>query len=401
MLDKYFVRKVNELMVVCKHKDKGCSWQGDVIALKGHLDPVKGNCKYMSIGCPYFCGAIMNYNELEKHQKNCHRRPYSCKFCGYKGVYEDMSAKHWKMCDKYPLACMNKCGEVDIERGSMEKHLREICPLQKNNCEFEYAGCSQCLNNTDMSEHLANSLQLHLSLVSKHCLNLSRTFPAELRSQMEEEMKVKDSENKQLQLKLKEYEDQINVLQSKVASIVGEMYDIKTDVTHLKTTVFVPPFEFILTDFRKHKQNQQQWLSPPFYTHFGGYKMCISVDASGSDEGEGTHVSVYSNLMKGEYDSHLKWPFTGCIEIELLNQRENSGHFQEKILYTYDASEIACRVIEGEVAASGLGIPTFIKHTALGYNPKKGIEYLKNDCLHFKVVGVQFRHRSKSNQGLK
>ena len=394
MLDKYFTRKVNELQVACTHKEMGCSWQGTINTLKEHLEPEKGDCKYMRIECPYFCGTFVNFSELKNHQKVCRKRPYTCKFCQYKGVYEDMSVKHWKVCDKYPIPCPNNCGETDIERQLMKKHLDD-CSFQKRDCEFSYAGCAVCLDSSDMSKHLADCIQYHLSLVSKHCLNLSQLFPRNFHSQIKKDLQSKDSEIKQLQLKLKESTDEVSLLQTKLVTLEDEVDELKLDCFHLRSVTFIPPFKFIMSEFRKYKQNEQQWFSPGFYTHFGGYRLCISVDASGSGEGEGTHMSVYVNLMKGEYDGNLKWPFKGSILIELCNQRDtnNIGNIKEKIVFTYDASEIAGRVTGRVVAEQGLGIPTFIEHSNLGFNSKKNTEYLKNDCLHFTVLSVDLMNR--------
>ena len=52
----------------------------------------------------------------------------------------------------------------------------------------------------------------------------------------------------------------------------------------------------------------------PFYTSSGGYKLCIRIDASGFGAGEGTHVSVFSELLEGRYDDQIHWPF-----LELLH----------------------------------------------------------------------------------
>ena len=35
------------------------------------------------------------------------------------------------------------------------------------------------------------------------------------------------------------------------------------------------------------------------------YKMCIKVDANGSGEGRGSHISVFIDLMKGDYESMM------------------------------------------------------------------------------------------------
>ena len=57
--------------------------------------------------------------------------------------------------------------------------------------------------------------------------------------------------------------------------------------------------------------------------------MCIKVDCNGFGDGEGTHVSVYAYLMRGENDNHLPWPFTGTITVELLNQLEDDNHYSD------------------------------------------------------------------------
>ena len=69
----------------------------------------------------------------------------------------------------------------------------------------------------------------------------------------------------------------------------------------------------------------------------GGYKMCIGVDANGSNTGEGTHISVYLHLMAGEYDNdNLKWPFHGEVTVQLLNQRNNGNHYESSLIEADD-----------------------------------------------------------------
>jgi TNF receptor-associated factor 4 len=131
--------------------------------------------------------------------------------------------------------------------------------------------------------------------------------------------------------------------------------------------------------------------------------MCIGVDASGSEEGKGTHVSVYANLMRGEYDDHLQWPFKGSISIELCNQRDISRRgLVEKIVFTYDAGEVASRVVGGgDIAEHGLGIPTFVEHAKLGFHTTREgrteVQYLKNDCLKFRVLRVDSMERRNAS----
>ena len=81
---------------------------------------------------------------------------------------------------------------------------------------------------------------------------------------------------------------------------------------------FIPTPEIVLDNLKKKKGQ----YSSPFYTHIGGYKMCLSIDTKGWGDGKDTHVSVGVYMMKGEFDSHLKWLFKGEITVRLVNQKE-------------------------------------------------------------------------------
>ena len=58
----------------------------------------------------------------------------------------------------------------------------------------------------------------------------------------------------------------------------------------------IAPVLIVFDDFQQHTI----WWSPPFYTHHGGYKMCLRVFPNGNRSGENTHISVYINILKGE-----------------------------------------------------------------------------------------------------
>ena len=113
--------------------------------------------------------------------------------------------------------------------------------------------------------------------------------------------------------------------------------------------------------------------------------MCLRVYANG-DNGKGTHVSVYVYLMRGEFDDQLKWPFRDNITVAILNQLEDNHHATRTIPFTKTKDN---KIIgRGERPASGFGYHTFIAHLDLTYNPAKNCQYLKYDCLRFRIVKV-------------
>ena len=142
------------------------------------------------------------------------------------------------------------------------------------------------------------------------------------------------------------------------------------------------PIHITMPQFSKHKAGSTNWYSEPFYTHLEGYKLVLNVDADGHGSVEGTHVSVFLNLMRGEFDNKLEWPFQGSINIQLLNQMENKMHCERTIHFADNRGE---RVTDTEMAAIGWGLD-FISHRQLSYDPYKNSYFLKNDTLLFRVV---------------
>ena len=150
------------------------------------------------------------------------------------------------------------------------------------------------------------------------------------------------------------------------------------------------PTELTMINFEQHKIDSDNWYSPPFYTNPRRYKMCLKVYANGLKKGKGTHVSVYAFLMRGEFDDYLKWPFQGHVTVAMLNQLEGNNHTTKTIRFTEttEAKSIG-RVTDGERAPDGWGFHTFIAHTDLAYTPAKNCQYLKYDCLRFRIVKVE------------
>ena len=174
---------------------------------------------------------------------------------------------------------------------------------------------------------------------------------------------------------------------------------LKNDCLHFQIVAMeslsepgVLPTELTMTNFEQHKIDSDYCYSPPFYTHLQGYKMCLNVNANGWSKGKGTHVSVFAYLMRGEFDDHLKWPFQGVVTVAMLNQLEDNNHTTDTIRFTESTkNKVISRVMEGERAPTGRGIPTFIAHTELNYNPTKNCQYLKYNCLRFRILKVELK----------
>ena len=115
--------------------------------------------------------------------------------------------------------------------------------------------------------------------------------------------------------------------------------------------------------------------------------MCLNVYPNGFGSGNGTHVSVFICLMKGDNDDNLKFPFKGCIVVSLLNQVEDQNHPTGEPWSPEDniPEDTSGHVTTGERCSKSWGKPQFIPPEDLNYNSDKNCQYLKNDCFFFRV----------------
>ena len=351
--DKFFQRTVKQLKVRCPNKSLGCVWVGELGNCNRHLsqNSVEGECQFVTVACPYSCGDGFQRCQLKVHKRNdCPNRPVTCRYCNHKATYIKVRNEHWPLCKQYPLKCPNQCGENVIERQHLPKHLEEACPLQVIKCEFSYAGCEVECQRQHMQTHLEENVKVHLNKVSEY-----------VQSKTEQQQSIIEQQQKQI----------VALMSATRAAL---------DAKKPLTPIFVTPPDIVMTDFEEHSKADDEWYSPPFYSHIGGYKMCLSVNANGCGDGRGTHVSVYVYLMRGEYDDQLKWPFCGDITIQLLNQRRDEGH--KVFTLRFNDDDYVGKVVKQEMGG-GWGYEKFIAHIKLIAEDK---EFLKKDCLKFQIT---------------
>ena len=142
--------------------------------------------------------------------------------------------------------------------------------------------------------------------------------------------------------------------------------------------------QFTISEYSKRKQFDNEYYSPPFTTSPQDYTLCLRVFANGDGDGEGSHLSIYACIMKGQHDDSLQWPFTGTIIIELLNWLEDKEHYKEAL--TIDTSDDFVKVTEREFG-NNTGYHQFISHSSLTSSTTK-TQYLYQDCICVRVQAI-------------
>ena len=318
------------MTVRCKYHNEGCDeWAGEVRYLQGHLD----RC---AIACPYDCGNYSSRVKMKEHKTlHCPNRPIKCEYCDYYNAFAIVTEKHYPICPQYPIDCPNHCPVKGLRRHQAEQHLNE-CSHQVVDCPFRktFTGCSVRLPRRKMKLHTKQQHNLVL--------------------------------------------EEPNQVESMIALPSAET----STYLHNKA-----PIEFLISNFHDMKEKDSVWTSVPFHSHEMGYKLCVKVYPNGHESDLGSHVVVFVNLMEGEYDSNLVWPFEGHVVLELLNWRADKDHLLTFIKFNRFFDSCANHVTNDEYAHNGIGLE-LIPHSFLLYNPDTNTEYLQDDCLRLRVVDV-------------
>ena len=319
---------------------------GELRSLKEHLKI----CGYVTILCPNRCVtsekgfaiaelvfiAEVYRKDLQRHlSEECPRRKHTCPHCRKTGEYEDITGHHIQICPKMIIECPNapQC-TVTLPRENTYKHICS-CQYETVSCKYKPFGCTAKPLRKDLQAHESDD-KIHLHSTMDTVLRLT---------------------------------SEISLLRSQLT-------------TNTKSPAISHAFK--VSSFSQKKRNNIEFHCTPFFSYPQGYKMVITINANGIEKNKGTHISLWVYLMKGEYDDELKFPFKGTVIFELLNQLEDKCHHKKSL--TYDGTERSSkRVMVQERSTDGKGLCAFISHSELGFNAAKNCQYLKDDCLVFRI----------------
>ena len=295
---------------------------------------------------PYQTQCCGNHLSQEAYQR---LQGQPCPVCREENLMAMKDNFHKRKALSLKVRCPHKAEgcEWQGELRSLEQHVAQSCGLKVIQCDFSYAGCGAQLQRRLMSAHMKESMEAHLSL-------LSLVVPT-------------------LQTIVQQQGDQIKQQGDQIKHLANQ---IKQPF---------PPVDIIMDDFEQHKRSNDIWYSPPFYTHLGGYRMCLKVYANGAGVGKGTHVTVYVYLMRGEFDDLLKWPFRGEVTIQL--KKNAPSHYQ--MIRSFDnATPDECDCKPTKERNNGWGFHDYISHADLYAGG-----YLKDDKLVFCVSNIVVRSK--------
>ena len=222
------------------------------------LDNHIASCQFALIPCPNKCceeegdgELLLIRRHLDEHlETKCPKRAYECPHCGEEGTFASISEDHDQVCEKKIVACPNNGSgcSLSMEQGKAKEHVSGDCEFTEVACVYEILGCGVRMLRKDREEHKKEDREKHLDLSLE------------------------------------------------TAKLFSQLYQTLSEG---EAVVFQLP------EYASKKERNERFFSTPFYTHRGGYKMCIVIYPNGVGDSKGTDVSVYTKLLKGCYDNQL------------------------------------------------------------------------------------------------
>ena len=348
IVNKGLKRKVNELKVYCSHKQTGCSWVGDLGKLEGHIaaDKTDGECQFITVKCPVStqCGAKFLRKSLEDHVKNvCGYRQFTCKYCGYQSTYVTITSGHYSKCHQYPVPCPNNCSAKAHPRSLISNHLA-LCPEQEVACDFSEMGCKEKMKRRLLQAHMETN-------ITKHLLNVSQAYKVQDKTIKQLEKQVTDLSQKVSKSSTSCWPVEFKLTVNKERKLNWPLYLSKMTAISLvypvTPLVLEVPLTVTIGTICKCGLNgtmliAQPYSSAPFYSHPDGYKLRLSAKLVNncpkcvmqyvqssilpSNYKLDTSLLVNIQLIDGEHDHELKWPFKKQIDVTLLNKVADNCH---------------------------------------------------------------------------
>ena len=414
----WYREEISTMRVECLKKDSGCDWEGTLKDLDTHLDQDRGCCKYIEIPCPRGCGVNIERKYIDAHLNNvCVERDFACQYCNKAGTYRTISTEHWSECADKPVQCPNMCG-VTCEQNLMDDH-KKMCPLLTIKCPYQSVGCMDEFQRRDEDDHMATNTQHHLKLTMETCQELKQElettknmyeehlqeqaqgYAERLQAIEKQQAKAFKLHEENLNTMYQDYEHKLRtmkhnfemVLHGKDESLklVKEMMDgvidsrvkqqVEEKIETFRQESGILPYNLKMTGFESRKHKNEIWYSPKMLTHDRGYTFLISVRPNGFDKSKGKSVGVWLRSAKGRYDGELKWPAKVTITLQLLNQHCDRDHLTVTKTFTLVKSS------DEHLYISEFS-PDFLPHGRLGYNALQQTQFLKGDCLKFRVTSI-------------
>lgn len=278
-----------------------------------------------------------------------------------------------------PEAVSLQCPPLISNLQATEKLMQSTLQLGKTYDKEKELLKTTFLGRLDRTNPQLNSIRITLKTLQERCNELLAKTTFTKKSISDFEVK-QEKEFEEVNSKIRDNVEDIVKMEGSIARF-RDIFVIKNDPAR---EFALPPATFILDNFNQRKVNNEVWRSPPFYSHECGYKMNLVVYPNGVRNARDTHVSAFVEIVLGEFDDILQWPFYGTVYFHVENQLSDRCRTRVPCVVCFTTIESLQYREQPKLGRANphLGCENFIRHVDLEPEDNK---YLKNDCLIFCV----------------
>ena len=440
--DKYFRRKVEELKVRCPNKRDGCEWEGDL----GNLDHHSKSCPKRPWQCPH-CHFRATYDigttdhlpnctkypepcpnqcdigtvphcEMEKHLTECPLQLVGCEFAQYgcqKRIPRQDLSWHMEEGTQHHLLSISllnlsltrelhqKMDEKDQQIAELQKQLQEHDKkLEEQFQEIESLRGQGKQTETQLQKQLETGFTRLQGQIDEKVTDLQQVIQQQgtrMQKKLAEQQQKTKKQISEMQTQLQDEKKMLQTASKMQDDLLRQGKEIQSSL--YTVSGFRPPFKFTLTKFSKHMAQSDEWYSDSIY-YPEGNKFKLNILANGCGEAKDTHISAYlfrqveDDEVEMEDDENEDDENEDDDDLEDSHEEDDNEDEDDAITVTAillllnqrgDHSHVVASVdaeIDEDDAYIEIALK-FIAHSKLEYNAAKDTQYLKNDCLSFRL----------------
>ncbi len=261
----------------------------------------------MVISCcgNHFCEPCIG--QIKTNRKPCPlcKSPYFTTFL-HKGVAREVNALR-VYCPKKAKGCDWK-GEL----GQVDRHLNPMvnsrgCGFVMVKCKYKCGGLFErrVIDYHEAGDCAKQPIEVQLAFLVRR-LEMLATENKDIKNEVE--------------AKVTTLKTQVSLLQAEVTALKAENTSLEQQI-EARSPLQLPPFYFSVQNYNQYKKDNHIIMSPPFYSHPKGYKICLQIYPNGFQNGVNTYMSLFVVILRGEFDDTLQWPFTGRVTIDMYSNK--------------------------------------------------------------------------------
>ena len=188
--------------------------------------------------------------------------------------------------------------------------MNTLCTHQLRSCDYKEDGCQFMGYMKDPTKHYKDQAGYHTQLMKQTFKKVEQAMDNKIETLIRQNSELSSEINRVKSETVVKAESAIQHLQEGFAEMT-----LALSVETLRATSYNGVYTWKIPEIRRcrHEARTGQAVSlysPPFYTSRDGYKLCLSLYLNGDGPARGSHLAFYITLMRGEFDSICKWPFS-------------------------------------------------------------------------------------------